>query len=90
VPGDVDRTGNVDGTEPPSWMLGVQVGRGSCLARIGSMGGDGPLRRRRSGKGRAVPGRCPSILASLRSTHFTGIGRAEVGGIGVIRLKRGA
>ncbi len=36
------------------------------------------------------PGRCPSILASLRSTHFTGIGRAEVGGIGVIRLKRGA
>jgi hypothetical protein len=29
---------------------------------IGSMGGEyGPLRRRHSGKGRAVPGRCPSI-----------------------------
>src|SRR5260221_4047263 len=34
------------------------------LPNIGSMGGEyGPLQRRRSGKARAVPVRCPSILA---------------------------
>jgi hypothetical protein len=32
----------------------------------------GPLRRRHSGKGRAVPERCPSISVLLRSTRFTG------------------
>src|ERR1700730_2100836 len=43
---------------------------------IGSMGGEyGPLRRRHSGKGRAVPGRCPSIpsRSSFRcATHLRG------------------
>src|SRR5262249_1424573 len=40
---------------------------------------------------KAVPfPRCPSILGSLRSTHFTGIARAWGGeGVGVVRRKRG-
>jgi hypothetical protein len=45
-------------------------------------GAYGPLRRRHSGKGRAVPGRRPSIrilLGSLRSTHFArGSARREI------------
>src|SRR5262245_54328551 len=54
--GDVDRTAmRAEPTHPPECW--AQVGRGSSntLARIGSMDGAGPLRRRRSGKGRAVP-----------------------------------
>ncbi len=53
------------GTEQTAGMLsGHLVGPGGNTTPedIGSMGGEyGPLRRRHSGKGRAVPGRCPSI-----------------------------
>jgi hypothetical protein len=85
-------------------VLNSQVfGRGEIIAiplpNIGSMGGASePLRRRHSGKGRAVPGRRPSIrvgLGSLRSTHFAGDRsrvRCRRGNRRVVRLKpiRGA
>jgi hypothetical protein len=86
LPGDVDRKRNLDGTEQPSWMLSAQVGRGGGRkpsARIGSMGGDGPLRRRHSGKGRAVPAlsvdpelRCAQPILRGSLAHTVGRGLA--------------
>jgi hypothetical protein len=53
------------GTEQTAGMLSGHLfgpGGNTTPEDIGSMGGEyGPLRRRHSGKGRAVPGRCPSI-----------------------------
>src|SRR5262249_58717848 len=53
------------GTEHGAEMLSGQLfgpGGDTTPEYIGSMGGEcGLLRRRHSGKGRAVPGRCPSI-----------------------------
>ena len=64
------------GTEQTAGMLSGHLfgpGGNTTPEDIGSMGGEyGPLRRRHSGKGRAVPGRCPSILVVprfARSTH---------------------
>src|SRR5262249_22970494 len=90
LPGDVDRKRNLDGTEQPSWMLSAQVGRGGGgrggrkpSARIGSMGGAGPLRRRHSGKGRAVPAlsvdpelRCAQPILRGSLAHTVGRGLA--------------
>jgi hypothetical protein len=55
-------------------LISRVFGRGVIPPNIGSKGGaSGPLRGRHSGKGRAVPGRRPSIrVGSLRSTHFAG------------------
>jgi hypothetical protein len=45
---------------------------GKPLSNIGSMGGEcGPLGRRHSGKGRAVPVRRPSITVSQRKMPST-------------------
>src|SRR5258708_36466386 len=72
-------------------MLSDQVfGAGDVIAIplqiIGSMGGEyGPLRRRHSGKGRAVPGRCPSILVVLgfaAINPFCGADRPRHRGVG--------
>jgi hypothetical protein len=53
------------GTEQTAGMLSGHLfgpGGNTTPEDIGSMGGEyGPLRRRHSGRGRAVPGRCPSI-----------------------------
>ena len=61
------------GTEQADGMLRGQLfGPGAIpLSNIGSMGGEyGPLGRRQSGKGRAVPVRCPSIV--LHPVAFSG------------------
>ena len=56
------------GTEQTAGMLSGHLfgpGGNTTPEDIGSMGGEyGPLRRRHSGKGRAVPVRCPSIRRS--------------------------
>jgi hypothetical protein len=53
------------GTEQTAGMLSGHLfgpGGHTTPEDIGSMGGEyGPLRRRHSGRGRAVPGRCPLI-----------------------------
>jgi hypothetical protein len=66
--GNVDRairSRSAGGTEQTAGMLSGHLfgpGGNTTPEDIGSMGGEyGPLRRRHSGKGRAVPGRCPSI-----------------------------
>src|SRR5262245_57950389 len=74
-------------------LISQVFGRGAIPPNIGSKGGASrPLRGRHSGKGRAVPGRRPSIrIGSLRSTHFAGgsITREMIGGETqrVVRLK---
>ena len=93
MPGDVDRTGNVDGTESPSWMLDAQVGAGeqqyaSCVwdrwAATGRFEG--------AAAEKAVPFPGAVRRSSLRCAQpiLRGSVAHEVGGIGVIRLKRGA
>jgi hypothetical protein len=58
-------TGSVSGTDKSAGaLMGQLFGPGAIpLSNIGSMGGEcGPLGRRHSGKGRAVPVRRPSIV----------------------------
>jgi hypothetical protein len=67
--GEIQEAGSRDGNYLKGWMLAVPNVRGALVSNIsGSMGTDcGPLRRRHSGKGRAVPGCCSSVLVpSLR------------------------
>ena len=71
--GEAGGCGSVLGTEQPDRMLTGQLfGPGAIpLSNIGLMGGEyGPLGRRQSGKGRAVPVRCPSIV--LHPVAFSG------------------
>jgi hypothetical protein len=61
----LNKSRSAGGTEQTAGMLSGHLfgpGGNTTPEDIGSMGGEyGPLRRRHSGKGRAVPGRCPSI-----------------------------
>jgi hypothetical protein len=60
----VERKGRRGGNCLKGWVLAVRHVRGALVPNIsGSMGnGCGPLQRRHSRKGRAVPERCSSIL----------------------------
>jgi hypothetical protein len=63
---DQQKRRSVRGTEHADAVLSGQLfgpGGDTTPEYIGSMGGEyGPLGRRHSGRGRAVPVRCPSIV----------------------------